>query len=505
MSDVIARPVQPWSFARLSLILPSVAAPFVTLGIAAKPGAVPLAVVLLAAGVVAAVLARAVSAVDRLAKSQTRLAHQATHDTLTGLANRESLRQFVDVQIYALHGAQPWVVYIDLDDFKMINDHWGHELGDQLLMIAARRLEHVVVKPCVVARTGGDEFGIAGVGTSDDAARMAAEVLRVFRTPFPIGDLELVVTASAGLVTVTDQRSADMLLRDADVAMYRSKDGGRNRITVFEPSMREQVQRRVETELALRRAVVEDQLWVAFQPLINMADGHTIGAEALIRWDAPAGLSGSPADFIGIAEETGLIHDIGILALTSALDELARWRVAGLVDDSFSMHVNLSVHQLSDSSLPDTVICLLGERNIPAACLTLEVTESGLMSDPEHGRSILSALRAAGVQLAVDDFGTGYSSLSYLSTLPITDLKIDRSFVVRLASGGEAIIAAVVALACSLSLRVTAEGVETRAQQGTLLRLGLDKGQGWLWGKAVPASEFARKHLAQPASVGGTS
>ncbi|MFN8081792.1 MAG: EAL domain-containing protein [Kineosporiaceae bacterium] len=507
MSTVVAQPVQAWSLPRLALILPALTAPFIVLADVARTDSARLSVVLLAGAVVIAVLARAVTAVDRLAKSQTRLAYQARHDALTGLINRDGLLELVNQRIQERSGEHVCVLYLDLDGFKLINDHWGHEVGDALLISAARRLQGVVGPSAVVARTGGDEFAITGSrGSESDQLLVAEKVIEAFRRPFQVADAELVVTASAGLVAATDQHSADMLLRDADVAMYRAKGDGRDRFSVFEPAMREQVRRRMETELALRRALLEDQLWVAYQPLTSMATGATLGAEALVRWDAPKGVSGSPGDFIAIAEESGLIHQIGGLVLAKSIRQLGDWRDAGVVDDGFVMQVNLSVNQLTDGSLCETVLGLLRERDIPPGSLTLEITESGLMSDPEHGEAILTSLREAGIGLAVDDFGTGYSSLNYLSTLPITDLKIDRSFVLKLDSGhGEAIIGAVVALAHSLSLKVTAEGVETQTQLDTLLRLGVDKGQGWFWGKATQASDFVLDHLAQPVGAAGTS
>lgn len=498
LSVIVSQAVQPWSLLRLSLIIPALVAPFVVLLAKAGDNTGRRVAVVLSALLTVALVARAVSAVHRLAETQARSLYQATHDTLTGLPNRAFLVAEVNARI-ADHGHRrpDWMVYLDLDGFKLINDHWGHETGDRLLQEVATRLTDLADDGCLVARIGGDEFIVAGEGDEHQATAIGERLLESLREPIRLPGLELVTTGSIGVVVRSDQPTAEEILRDADVAMYRSKDAGRDRCQLFHSNMRDSVRLRVETELALRDAIKQDQLWVAYQPLVRMRDEHVIGAEALIRWNHPVRGAIAPPEFISIAEETGLIQEIGERVLGDSLCQLAQWRAAGVLDEDFTLSVNVSAHQLADDGLIEVVSQELAAWDLPPNCLTIELTESGLMADAQWATRVLQGLRDLGVKVSVDDFGTGYSSLSYLSTLPITGVKIDRSFVSDLGvhDHEEIIARAIVAMSDSLGLEVTAEGVETREQYAVLRALGVARGQGWLWGKAIGGADFGVTHL----------
>ncbi len=497
-ASIVPQPVQPWSLLRLSLIIPALTAPFVVLLATSEASTGRRVAVLLSGMLSAALVARAVTAVRRLAETQAVRLHQATHDTLTGLPNRMLLATTLDAQLAnAGRREQVWLLYLDLDGFKLVNDHWGHEIGDQMLTHVADRLRGLVGPGDMVARIGGDEFVVLGTGDEQQALNLSESLHKMLGEPIRLLDFELVTTASVGIVPRSDQESTEALLRDADMAMYRSKEAGRDRSTLFRPEMRDSVRRRVETELALRVALKGDELWVAFQPLTCMADQRVLGAEALVRWDHPVRGAVVPQEFISVAEETGLINELGEWVLSQSLHQLALWRSAGRVDDEFSMSVNVSARQLAGDGLITFVERELRRLAIPASCLTIELTESALMVDADRARTMLQNLRDIGVQIAVDDFGTGYSSLSYLSKLPVTGVKIDRSFVRDLGvrRSDEIIAKAIVAMAHALGLVVTAEGVETVEQYKLLREIGAGRGQGWLWGKAVCGIEFGATYL----------
>lgn len=507
MAEIVSQPVQPWSFMRLSLIGPALVAPFVVLSATRAIDRGWFIAVILSALLTIALVARAVSAVGRLAETQAEWLHAAMHDSLTGLPNRTFLVSSVGARLAGDRArAAFWLIYLDLDDFKLVNDHWGHETGDLLLKQVAHRLQSLVGLNGTVARIGGDEFVILGDGDRSRGTAMAEDILQVLREPFDLPELELFTTASIGVVCCGDQAGVEAMLRDADVAMYRSKADGRNRWTLFASKMRESVSKRVQTEVDLRTALAQGQLWVAFQPLVSMTDATVAGAEALVRWDHPVRGAVPPPEFIGIAEDTGLINELGEWVLLESLRQVADWRGAGIVDDGFTISVNVSARQLVGDRLLDTVESALERLRIPPSCLTLELTESALMVDGTRALEMLEHLRGLGVRLAVDDFGTGYSSLSYLSQLPVCGVKIDRSFVRDIGQNDhdETIARAIVAMAGSLDLVVTAEGIETEDQYRILRDLGVQRGQGWLWGKAVNATAFASDHFGwTPATVVG--
>lgn len=502
---VVALPVQPWSFARLALILPSVAAPFVVMGLRLDGDDGRRIALVLSGLLTVSLIARAVTAVRRQAEIQLDLVERANHDQLTGLPNRELLRTTLDHWI-ATGGSRTecWLVTVDLDGFKRVNDYWGHEVGDVYLREVARRLGEVAGSGTLLARTGGDEFALAHrTGGRSGAVATAELVLEQLRASTRVPELSMVTTASVGIVVRGEQSRAEEMLRDAEVALYRSKDTGRDRATIFTQEMRDFVRQRVEMEQALRAAAQRDEFWVAYQPLVRLSDEKVVGAEALARWFSEDRGEVSPGVFIPVAEDTGQVQAIGEWVLLRALRDLRLWRDQGLVAEDFSVSVNVSACQLEGDRLPTVIEASLCDAGVPAHCLTVELTESILMADHKNASRVLSRLREMGIRVAVDDFGTGYSSLSYLGALPITGLKIDKSFVdeLNVEPYAEAINGAIVNLAGSLGLQVTAEGIEQAHQFEVLRRLGADRGQGWLWGKAVKASEFASAHLAPPASV----
>jgi diguanylate cyclase (GGDEF)-like protein len=417
----------------------------------------------------------------------------AFQDSLTGLANRTL---FTDRLTLALarsqrSGVYPAVLFLDLDEFKMVNDSLGHGVGDKLLRIVGERL-HSAVRPAdCVARLGGDEFAILleDVAAADLAVTTANRLLDVLREPIEIEGRKLVGRGSIGIaIAGMATASPDALLRDADAAMYRAKADGRGRWVLFEPEMHTEALERFELESDLRVALANDELRVVLQPIYSLQTGRARGAEALARWDHPIHGPISPVVFIPIAEDSDLILDIGERVLRNACEQAATWRLDGTVGEDFVISVNVSVKQLT-SDLPGIVARILAETGLPARILVVEVTESAVMRDAQGAIEILSAIRESGVAVAVDDFGTGYSSLGYLQTLPIDIIKIDRSFVADVEKPFEsALIRAVIQIAGALALSTVAEGVETEEQAEALAALGCESGQGFLFGRPEPAA-----------------
>ena len=418
---------------------------------------------------------------------ESRLRHQSTHDPLTGLANRALLGLRFDEA--AERHELVSVLYVDLDDFKKINDAHGHDVGDELLQVVARRLQGAVRSNDVVARLGGDEFCILVAGDAAAASEAAHRMLESLRRPVHVRERQLSVSASIGVAT--GNGSSDDLLRRADVAMYRAKTNGKAHAVVFDEVMSAQTMARFELELALRNAIERHELRVAYQPMVDLASGQIARVEALLRWQHPEHGLIPPTQFIPVAEETGLIVPIGQWVLETACRQvrvwqLQRWRSEPLL----GLSVNLSPCQLQHPGLVDDIVAALQSAGLEAASLELEITEGALMRDPVATAVTLNELKSLGIQLAVDDFGTGYSSLSYLKGFPIDTLKIDRTFVCGLARDDQdtAIVRAVVALASALNLGVTAEGVEDAIQRDALVELGCQQGQGYY---------FARPQLPQ--------
>ena len=486
---------QPWSFMRLGLIIPALFAPgLVVMVMNTDDRTSRLMLGAVFVGLVVTLLFRAVAAVHSLDRMQGTFRFQARHDALTGLVNRAELMDRVTRLQVRRRRTDPsvWVLFLDLDGFKFINDSWGHETGDQLLCEVAARLQNLTRPQAIVGRVGGDEFVVSDLLTREQAIELAARVQSTLRDPIEIEGLDLIVTTSIGMAEATMGEDAEGLLRDADTAMYRAKGAGRDGYMVFDDSMRQSVRDRVEIELALRHAVARKQLWIAYQPIVNLETENVVGAEALIRWTHPVRGAISPIEFIPVAEETGMIIDIGAWVMRESVQQLARWRHSGVVGPDFFMSVNASTRQLRDHELTKLAAELLTETDIPPSRLIVEITESVMMEQSDLVAEVLTGIRDLGVRLSVDDFGTGYSSLSYLSRYPVTGVKVDRAFVDGLGDvpGDDAIVRAVTAMARALRLGVIAEGVETVQQRNILRELGIEHAQGWLWGRAEAPDTF---------------
>jgi diguanylate cyclase (GGDEF)-like protein/PAS domain S-box-containing protein len=418
-----------------------------------------------------------------------RLTHAATHDGLTELPNRAALVERLDELLGRAGVGQVSVLFIDLDNFKMVNDSLGHGVGDELLRRIAGRLRHVMRDTDCLARFGGDEF-VVFVDGGVDPAIVAERLRRAVLAPVMIEEHELVVTASIGFaVNSSSDLTADELLRDADAAMYRAKAAGRDRIEAFTEETRAASVAALQTSGELRRGLERGEVVPYFQPIVDLDGGHVIGFEVLARWLHPERGLLVPAQFLPMAEDSGLIVDLGSRILRDALAQLAHWRAVGLRFASCSLSVNIATQQLIDGRFLDIVHDALGETGIDADSLWLEITETALMADSDAAGRALRDLRGLGLHLSVDDFGTGYSSLTYLKRFPVEAIKIDRSFVTGLGLEADdtSIVEAVVRLGHSLGLSVVAEGVETPLQLNRLRELGCDKGQGYLFGRPRPA------------------
>jgi diguanylate cyclase (GGDEF)-like protein len=504
MSRAARPPVQEWGWQRLALLAPALVLPFALL-LSEKTSGTGERVLIagIGAAIVGLLLFRATSAVQAQVAAQLRSEHQATHDPLTSLPNRVSISAEIErlVMVVDPEGHdRVWVYMLDLDGFKWVNDSWGHDTGDQLVIEVGRRLRHAVAAGIPVARVGGDEFLLAFVGEKGGALHLVDEIRGCFARPFPVRDTEVVISASIGISHAAGDAAraavtAEALMRDADTAMYRAKGEGPGRSSIFDTSMHDQVRERIELEVALRQALAEGQLRVHYQPLVRLETGIPVGAEALVRWEHPERGAIPPMTFIPIAEDAGLIGSIGTWVRQEALRQLGVWRSEGVVADDFYLSINVSPRQLSEPELPLIVSGEMLRFGVPAHCVALEMTESVMVDGSSVTARVLFELRELGVKLLIDDFGTGFSALGYLRRFPVTGVKIDRSFVIGLGVNVEddEIVRAVVAMSHALGLSVIAEGVETPLQREALWAVGVVNGQGWLWGAAVPASEFAER------------
>ncbi len=424
------------------------------------------------------------------------LANAALHDRLTGLANRSLLedRLKLAVSMIARHARTLGVLFIDIDRFKVINDSLGHQAGDQVLVVVANRLRCAVRPGDTVARFGGDEFVVLceELSSPGEALHLAHRVQEAVSQPLLADGAELVLSVSTGIALTSDATAQHgALLRDADSAMYHAKRGGRARSVVFVDEMRDEARGRLETETQLRRGIAEGQLRVLYQPVVNVASGALVGVEALVRWQHPERGLLPPAEFVPIAEETGLVVPLGEWVLEETCRQLVEWQTR---HPTLTASVNLSGVQITEPEVITRVAAVIARTGVPATSLALEITETILMRDAEETLSVLRALTDLGVQLHVDDFGTGYSSLNYLKRFPVDALKIDRSFVDGLATDPEdqAIVRAILALARSLGLTTVAEGVETQEQLAALRLLGCDTAQGYLFSTPVEATAVTR-------------
>jgi diguanylate cyclase (GGDEF)-like protein len=418
-------------------------------------------------------------------------------DPLTGLSNRLQLmeRRAAAGAARSSSGARMAVMLVDLDGFKMVNDSFGHGTGDRLLVNVAACLtktvaDHGLASQATIARIGADEFVvlIEDLDSSAQLQSFAKATVADIRRPVLIQGVEVAIAASVGLAMDSEDATPETLLRHADLAMYRAKELGKNRWHMFDAGLSERAQARMSTASDLRHAVARNELVAVYQPKVRLSTRTVLGFESLLRWRHPQrGLLG-PAEFISIAEETGLILPIGTWILQEACRQLKAWQTMFPISPALTMNVNLSVKQLADPNLVSNVSGILAETGVPPESLKLELTESSLMTEIDAAEKVLADLQALRVGLKLDDFGTGYSSLSYLRTQRFDSLKIDRSFVSRLGSDSEgaAIIGTILGLAQDLHMNVVAEGIENEHQLSELIRLGCDTGQGYLF--SVPLS-----------------
>jgi diguanylate cyclase (GGDEF)-like protein len=429
---------------------------------------------------------------------EQQLTRLAFRDSLTGLANRALLLDRLERALDSSHRhEQPVaVVFLDLDNFKVVNDSLGHEQGDTLLVEVARRLEGCLRAGDTAARLGGDEFTLLLEDASQaDAVAVAERVVEALRSPIQLADRSVVVSGSLGvaLSTPRSQERPETLLRRADLAMYKAKAEGKGRWAVFDLSLEARALERLELESDLRHALGQDEFRLMYQPILSLGDSRIVEVEALVRWWHPSRGLVSPMQFIPVAEETGVIESLGLWVLEQACRQARVWQEQYPSDPPLVVGVNLSARQLQQPDLVALVERVVRDVGIAPSTLKLEITESAIMQDPDAATRSLQALKDLGIRLAVDDFGTGYSSLSYLKRFPVDTLKIDRSFVEGVGRDNHdtAIVRSIIGLARTLGLTVTAEGVETPTQQWCLQQLGCDRVQGFLFAKPLPAREMA--------------
>jgi diguanylate cyclase (GGDEF)-like protein/PAS domain S-box-containing protein len=436
-------------------------------------------------------------------RAEEQIRHLAHYDALTDLPNRALFHERLRQELAQMTPErQLAVLYIDIDEFKSVNDSLGHMIGDELLKSVAVRLGACIESSDFVARLGGDEFAIVKTAVKDpaDVADLATRVLETIRVPYDCQGHQVTSDASIG-VAIAPQHGTDLdqILKNADMAMYAAKSAGRRTWRFFEASMDAHVRARRELETDLRKAIADEALEVYYQPCLNLKNNKVTGCEALVRWRHPERGMISPAEFIPIAEETGLIDAIGEWVLTKACAEAATW------PDAINVAVNVSPVQFRSGTLALKIVAALAASGLPADRLELEITEAVLIRDDDIALEILHQLRAIGVRIALDDFGTGYSSLSYLQRFPFDKIKIDRCFVNDLAEAdGSSIVQAVVNIAAARHMATTAEGVETERQQELLRGLGCTEMQGYLFSAPKPAEEVRRillAHLSRPAAV----
>jgi diguanylate cyclase (GGDEF)-like protein len=428
-------------------------------------------------------------------RTEERITHLAHYDVLTDLPNRALFHERLESELARINpGDQVAVLYIDIDEFKSVNDSLGHSIGDELLKSVAATLRGCLRTTDFVARLGGDEFAVVqtAVKSPKDVTDLLARIYLAIREPYECLGHQVTADASIG-VALAPAHGADLdqILKNADLAMYAAKAAGRRTWRFFEPEMEARVRARRSLEIDLRRAIIDGGLEVHYQPFISLRDNKITGCEALLRWNHPQRGMISPAEFIPIAEETGLISQLGEWVLTTACAEAATW------PDNINLAVNVSPVQFRSETFALKVMAALAASSLSASRLELEITEAVLIRDDEAALAILHRLRAIGVKIALDDFGTGYSSLGYLQRFPFDKIKIDRCFVSDIAEpeGSSCIVQAVVNIAAARHMTTVAEGVETEQQRDLLRALGCTEMQGYLFSAAKPASEL--KQLLQ--------
>jgi diguanylate cyclase (GGDEF)-like protein len=431
---------------------------------------------------------------EELTRRQEELAFMATHDALTGLPNRTLILDRVEQMLVRARRNQTPVaaLFVDLDNFKGINDTLGHGVGDQLLRAVSARLEGVVRDIDALGRLGGDEFVVVAEGMSLAAGPelIAERLLTALKQPFRLKgaeDTRLIVTASVG-VAMGDRATAEELLRDADIAMYRAKWEGKNGYVVFESGMQDAVQSRMELEMDLRDAFEKEEFFVVYQPTFNLREMVPTGMEALIRWRHPTRGIVQPDDFVPLLEETGLIVEVGRWVLLEACRQGAEWRAAAR---GVGVAVNVAARQLDRDEFVEEVSEALSESGLEPEALTIEITETTIMANAEETAARLAVIKELGVRVAIDDFGTGYSSLSYLQRFPVDALKIDRSFIAKIRhdAEGETLIRTLIQLGKSLSIETLAEGIEQAHELSLLREESCDTGQGFLFARPLDMEE----------------
>ncbi len=455
------------------------------------PGAVTPVTVLLSVGLCTTSALRVGHAMRSEDQSRAELLYRASHDDLTDLPTRSLLLDEIGQRLFVAEEPLA-LLFIDLDHFKNVNDLMGHQVGDELLVRVAERLVEIVRDADLVARISGDEFVVLAAGlTADGGARLADRIRRTLSKPFALGSGEVLCTASIGVSTAEPGKATTpaMLIQEADTAMYESKSS-RNETTVFDQSMQDRATRRMEIERLLRHETDAPKLTTWFQPIVDTERGRVAGFEALLRWD-PLGAAISPAEFIPIAEDSGMIVSIGAFVLDEACRQAAYWRANIEHGEHLYVSVNLSPRQVVSADIVDTVASCLQRHGLPPSALWLEITETVMTEDTEVTAGAMTGLRMLGVRLALDDFGTGYSSLSGLQYLPVSRLKIDRQFISGLGdrSANDKLVRCITAVAESFELDVVAEGVETPEQLASLTEIGCTQIQGFLFSKPVPADE----------------
>ncbi len=487
------RQVQAWTPLRMLVIALALSVPVVLLAMHPSGGALRLGLAAAAVLGIGLLLLRATAAVRALGRAQRVTEHEAAHDALTGLPNRGYVDAWLQRRLG--RGRALTLLFLDLDGFKLVNDSYGHATGDELLRAVAGRLRAVAPQRSVLGRLGGDEFVLALEQNDRDPRELATDFLSGIDAAFALTEADVTVTASVGIAcSARPGRPAPTgqdLIREADTAMYRAKALGRGSVAVFDDSMRSSVRERLDLEQALRQALALDELSVHFQPVVALTSGEVVSHEALVRWTHPVRGNVPPDSFIGLAEETGLIVEIGDWVLDRSLEVLAARRAAGA--GSLTVAVNVAGRQLVDPLFGGRVCAALHRHGLPPSALKLEITESAMLQEDVTVTHTMDWLVGAGVALSMDDFGTGFSSLSYLRRLPVAEVKIDRSFVAGMvdSAADEEIIRAATAMAHALRLSVVAEGIETLAQRDLLAALGVDRGQGWLYGRPVAFDAYA--------------
>jgi diguanylate cyclase (GGDEF)-like protein len=437
---------------------------------------------------------------DRMRATSEDFKRRSAQDSLTGLANRAALHERLDAIGV---GSSRAVFVIDVDGFKFVNDSLGHHAGDRLLTLVAQRLSRHARHGDLLARPGGDEFVLVADGIRDDRTAVAVgeRLADSCARPFNLDGEEVEVSVTVGICRVAGVASGEEALRDADLALYAAKIERRGTVKLFVAPMRDAASSRMTLERHLRRALDRDELHVVYQPVVDITDASIVGMEALLRWQCADLGPVSPAEFIPIAERTGLILPIGRFVLARAVEQLAAWQAAG---HDVRMSVNLSAGQLADEQLPDLLVELLETHGAPAERLLLELTETALMRDATgQPLQMLERLRATGAGLVLDDFGTGYSSLARLSSLRLAAVKIDRSFIAAMETdvGARAVVTAVMQMAGPLRCAVVAEGIETTSQRDLLAELGCPRAQGYLFGRPAPADEATAMLVAATAAT----